>query len=206
MSTSTLRAAFLKPLYTQSLREWPLLGTPIAVAARFEDNSLSRAEVAGKITDLYTSLCGGAGFICGAPGWVAAPVTLPLNVTSVALLQLHMCAALATLGGFDAHSGLVRELSIRCLLGEGKGHVEQDEAAGVAKRVAIKVAERGVRTLGEQVAKTATHGALKRLPFVGGAIGSVSDIASTRRVAKAAKKAFLDVAQLPNFGADELRS
>ena len=81
----------------------------------------------------------------------------------------------------------------------GKGNLEQDEAAGVAKRIAVKVAERGVRTVGEQVAKAATHGALKRLPFVGGAIGSISDIASTRRVAEAARKAFLDVTQLPDF-------
>jgi len=199
MSTSTLRAAVLKPLYAQSLREWPVLGTPVAVAARFESDNLSQKEIATNIVDFYTSLCGGAGFLCGTPGLVAAPITLPLNVATVALLQLHMCAALATLGGYDAHTGLVRELSIRCLLGEGRGELEQDEAAGVAKRIAVKVAERGVRTVGEQAAKAATHGALKRLPFVGGAIGSVSDIASTRRVAEAARKAFLDVAQLPTF-------
>lgn len=200
---SPLRAALLKPLYEQALREWPLLGTPVAVAARFENASASKREMAGNVTDFYTSLCGGAGFVFGVPGLVAAPVTLPLNVTSVALLQLHMCAALATLGGFDAHSGAVRELSIRCLLGEGKGTLEQDEAAGALGRVAVKVAERGVRTLAEQGAKVATHGALKRLPFVGGVLGSVSDIRSTRRVAEAAQKAFLEVAQVPELSEDE---
>ena len=179
------------------------MGTPVAVAARFEDANASQDETAAKMVDFYASLCGTAGFACGAPGLVAAPVTLPLNVASVALLQLHMCAALATLGGFDAHSSAVREISVRGLLGEGKGMLEQDEAAGVAKRVAIKVAERGVRTLGEQGAKALTHGALRRLPFLGGAIGSASDVASTYRVAKAARKAFLNVAQLPDFQIEE---
>lgn len=192
MSTSILRAAVLRPLYTQAVREWPVLGTPVAVAARFED--VSQDERAERLTALYTSLCGTTGFICGVPGLLAVPLTLPLNVTGTALLQLHMCAAFATLGGFDVHSPGVRERSIRCLLGDSNATRERDEVEGIAKRVALKVAERGVRTLGESLLKGATHGVVRRLPLVGGAIGGTSDALSTRRVAMAAKAAFLDTA------------
>ena len=191
MPTSILRAALLKPLYAQALREWPLLGTPVAVAARYDRSGLSQTEAADELITYYTSLGGGAGFIFGAPGLVLAPVTLPVNIASVALLQLHMCAALATLGGFDAHSQAARELSIRCLLGEGNATVEQDEAKGVLWRVAAKAAERGVRTLGEQVVRRASHGVVRRLPFIGGLIGGMSDAVATRRVGEAARKAFL---------------
>ena len=194
---NTLHAALLKPLYSQAIREWPFLGTPVAVAARFEDASKDKSKVAERIVELYLSLCGSAGFACGVPGLMAVPVTLPANVVSVAFLQLHMCAALATLGGFDVHNAAVREMSIRCLLGDSKATRERDELEGVAKRLALKVAERGVRTVSEQLLKDASKLVLRRIPLVGGAVGCTSDVLTTRRVAAAARKAFLE--SVPNF-------
>ncbi len=193
---NTLNAALLKPLYSQVVREWPFLGTPVAVAARFDDEAKDSAKVAERIVEFYLSLCGSAGFVCGVPGLVAAPVTLPANIVSIAFLQLHMCAALATLGGFDARSSTVREMSIRCLLGDSKATRERDELEGVAKRVATKVAERGVRVITEQALKGASQVVLRRIPLVGGAIGCTSDVLTTRRVAAAARKAFLE--SVPN--------
>ena len=191
---STLNAALLKPLYTQTVREWPFIGTPIAVAARFEDDSKSRSEVADQIVEFYLSLCGTTGFVCGVPGLAAAPITLPTNIVGIAFLQLHMCAALATLGGFDARSSAVREMSVRCLLGDSKATRERDELEGIAKRVATKVAERGVRVATEQALKGASQVVLRRIPLVGGAIGCTSDILTTRHVAHAARRAFLESA------------
>ena len=181
----------LKPLYAQAVREWPLLGTPVAVAAQFENTSLTLEENAGRLIALYTSLCGATGFVCGAPGLAAAPVTLPLNITGVALLQLHMCAALATLGGFDMHNTAVREQAIRCLVGHQEVPRERAEVEEGLERVGIKMTERGVRLLGEQVAKQIGKGVTRRLPLVGGVIGSVSDSVTTRRVGKAALKTFI---------------
>ena len=191
-----LHATLLKPLYTQAVRELPFLGTPVAIAARFENAAQDKNKVADHVVEFYLSLCGSAGFACGVPGLAAVPVTLPVNVVSVAFLQLHMCAALATLGGFDIHNPTVREMSIRCLLGDSKATRERDELEGVAKRFALKVAERSVRTISEQVLKNASQVVLRRLPLVGGAIGGTSDIITTRRVAAAARKAFLE--SLPN--------
>ena len=192
MGHTTLNAALLKPLYTQTVREWPFLGTPVAVAARFEDASKSRAEVADQMVEFYLSLCGTAGFLYGVPGLAAMPLTLPANIVSLAFLQLHMCAALATLSGFGPRSATVREMSVRCLLGDSKATRERDELEGIAKRVATKVAERGVRVATEQIFKGASQMVLRRLPFVGGAVGCTSDILTTRQVAAAARRAFLD--------------
>ena len=191
---NTIHAALLKPLYSQAVREVPFLGTPVAVAARFENAATDEAKVADHVVEFYLSLCGSAGFVCGVPGLVAAPITLPANVASVAFLQLHMCAALATLGGFDVHNSAVREMSIRCLLGDSKATRERDELEGVAKRVAIKVAERSVRLISEQALKGASKVVLRRIPLVGGAVGCTSDVLTTRRVALAARKAFLESA------------
>jgi hypothetical protein len=191
MSTSILRTALLKPLYTQAIREWPLLGTPVAVAARYQDVSTDRDEVAEHMINLYISLCGTTGFACGVPGLLAVPLTLPLNLTGVALLQLHMCAAIATLGGYDMHAASVREISIRCLVGDSSATQERSETEGTAKRMATKVAERGARLLGEQVVKRATNGVVRRLPLVGGVMSGAMDVVATQRVAEAARTAFL---------------
>ena len=189
--SNTLEMNLLKPLYAQATREWPLLGTPVAVAAQFENTSSTLEENAGHLITLYTSLSGVTGFVCGAPGLAAAPVTLPLNIAGVALLQLHMCAALATLGGFDMHNTVVREQAIRCLVGNQEVPRERAEVEEGLERVGIKMTERGVRLLSEQVAKQVGKGVTRRLPLVGGIIGSVSDSVTTRRVGKAALKTFI---------------
>lgn len=186
-----LRAALLKPLYAQAVREWPVLGTPVAVAARYQDTSPDQDEVAAQMISLYLSLCGTTGFMCGVPGLLVVPLTLPLNLTGVALLQLHMCAAIATLGGFDMHATSVREMSIRCLVGDNSATRERSEVEGTAKRMAIKAAERGARFVGEQVLKRATHGVVRRLPLVGGVVSGTLDVVATQRVADAACIAFL---------------
>ena len=102
-----------------------------------------------------------------------------------------MCAALATLGGFDMHNVAVREQAIRCLVGNQEVPRERAEVEEGLERVGVKITERGVRLLGEQVAKQLGKGVTRRLPLVGGIIGSVSDSVTTRRVGSAALKTFI---------------
>ena len=192
-----MKSALLKPLYAKAIHGLPVLGTPHDVAARFSQGAGAPATD-GLIT-LYTSLCGATGFVCGLPGFLMLPITLPANVTGVALLQLHMSAAFAVLGGEDPTSDATRDRCIACLLEKLDERGRNTEEEEVTTRTGIKLAERAVRFAAEQArrfaVKTAKGVALRRiagrLPLVGGVLGASSDAYVTVHVGDCARQTFL---------------
>jgi hypothetical protein len=194
-----MRASVLEPLYDQVLDGFPFLGTPADSAQRF-----GRASANGDdLVAWYVGLSGATGFVCGLPGLLMTPVTLPANVVGVAMLQLHLAAALAVRGGHDVHARAVRARCIHCLLEkpEGASSTEEEEVAG---RVGIKMVERGLRLVADAATTMAARSALRAagrhamrrlsqrgLPLVGGLIGGLSDGYATAYVGQRAQRAFL---------------
>lgn len=190
MKNALKRYVLLEPLYRQALGGLPGLGTPQEIGRRFQEGTATQGEAAHQLVQLYAALCGLTGFVCGLPGFLALPVTVPTNVAGVALLHLHMCAALAVLHGEDPTDPATRERCIRCVLGDMEAQAESDETKGVAERFGFKLAERGARFVAEQLVKRATGQVVRRLPLLGGILGGASDTYATERVAKAARLAF----------------
>lgn len=195
-----VKSQILKPLYNKVTRGLPGLGTPLDVARRINGGAGAREAAADRTIALYTGLGGGSGFVFGLPGFLLLPLTVPANITTVAALQLHMCAAIAALGGHDLESPETRDRCIRCLLEKLNEQGENSEDEEVASRFGVKLAERGVRFAAEQATRAVGWMArramlrkigLGRLPLVGGLLGASSDAVVTRHVGRCAKEAFL---------------
>lgn len=199
-----MRSLLLIPLYNRAVAGLPMLGTPAETAGRFLAGPGTLAERAEEMSKSHTLLCASTGFVCGLGGFITLPVTLPTNVIGVALVQLHLCAATAFMGGHDIHDRAVRDRAIACLLGRADEPTEEDEAVEVLDRSAVKIAERGIRFLAEGavglVTRAGRWGATKAvtrqlprrsLPLVGGVLGGASDAYNTGKVAEAARRAFL---------------
>lgn len=192
---STIREyVLLRPLYQRVLRGLPLLGTPQKAAAGVSGEP--QAAAADQLITRYTTLCGTTGFVTGLPGFLGQIVMLPADVAGVALLQLHLCAAIAVLSGRDPNDPAVRDLCIDCLLGEVAPHGEEDEKKEAKKRFGLRAATFGVRFAAERSLKFVTSKAARRLPILGGILGGASDVVMTRRVGHMAKQVFLEQKQL----------
>ncbi len=205
-----MKTIFLKPLYARALDGLPLLGSPAEAAGRYLARPGSLVERAEEMARRHEALSASAGFLLNLGGFLTLPVTLPTNLAGVALLQLHCCAATAYLGGHDPQDKAVRDQCFACMTGTIEAGAERDEAQEVVDRSAVKLAERGLRFVAETGIGLATRAGKwagtkvltsriprRSLPVVGGVIGGASDLFSTRRVAAAARHAFLDAPQVP---------
>ncbi len=195
-----MRSKLLKPLYKKVVDGLPGLGTPAEAAARFAKDEGSMEVYADRLIAFYTSLGGATGFVSGLPGFLLLPITLPANLVGVALVQLHMSAALAVMGGRDLGAPATQDQVIDCLLEKIGDAGRNDEEEEVVSRTATKLAEKAVRFAVEKSARLAMRATrsvalrkvgARRLPLLGGVLGAGSDAYVTAHVGRCAKAKFL---------------
>ena len=203
-----MQAYLLRTLYPKALGGLPGLGTPIEAASRARKAAPTPRAQAKSAVGAYLALSGTAGFVTNLGGWLTMPLTLPANLAGVAVLQLHLGQTVAALAGHDPSAPATRDRVIACLLGDGTPEATRTETEETVDRVGVKLAERALRTLADQVVRTTGRAAvgtakwlaerrLKRLltrgiPVVGGAIAAVSDAYSTRTVSQALLASFFN--------------
>ena len=188
-----MRRSLLRQLYDEALEGLPILDTPEAAARRVQSDAALPREAARALVRRYVLLSGATGFLCGLPGYLSMPVTIPSNLAGVALLQLHLCATLAHLSGRDPADENVRRRCITCVLdapAEATSPSPDGEREGLMRRLVGKLGERGVRFASERVVSAMSKGA-RSLPLVGGAVSGISDARSTQAVGRRAQQAFL---------------
>ena len=61
---------------------------------------------------------GAQGFVTNIGGLVTAAVTIPANITGLALIEARMIAGIAHLRGYDLDDPRVRNAILVCMLGE----------------------------------------------------------------------------------------
>lgn len=206
-----MQSTLLRPVYRRALKGIPLLGTPSDAVRSFAGGDGTLDARADRMITAYMGMGGAAGFAFGLPGILLTPITLPANVASVALIQMHMTAAVAVLGGHDLAHIKTRERCIECLLEKITDEGTNTEKKEAAARTGVKVFERGAQvafglTLGGKAARGAlVRGTvLRRVPLIGGVIGASSDAYVTAFVGRCAKRTFLaDVDVAPGRGAIE---
>ncbi|MEM6326742.1 MAG: EcsC family protein [Bacteroidota bacterium] len=194
-------------LYPRAMEGLPGLGTPEDFAARFYDDGESPRERGERLVVAHIALSSATGFASGLGGWITLPITLPANLTGVALLQVHMAASVAALAGKNPRDELTRSRVLECLIGASpnpEAGPVRDAGQETLDRIGLKLAEQGLRTAislaGDAItwgAKTAATSLAKRrllrgIPLVGGVIGALSDGFTTRQVARNALDMFLD--------------
>ena len=71
----------------------------------------------GSLVDSHVQLAGIQGFLTNIGGLVALTVTVPANISGLALLQCHMVGGIAHLRGYDLDDPRVRNAVFACMLG-----------------------------------------------------------------------------------------
>jgi len=154
--------------------------------------------------ELHVRYAGAQGFLTNLGGLVTAAVTIPANITGLALIQCRMVAAIAALRGHDLDDPRVRNAILACILGE-------DTVDSLVKRKRLPAPPMGLATApvldpgldrivaAEVASELITKVAGKRLattlgrrvPVIGGMVGLTADGFATWRVGRYAGREFL---------------
>ncbi len=182
---------------------------PLPPAARAADKQLAeqrgdRDKAVRELVENHVRFAGAQGFVTNIGGLVTAPLTIPTNVTGLALLQCRMVAGIAHLRGYDLDDPKVRNAVLVTILGEDS--VEDlvrrsklpappmamatapvhDEAldATVSREVANSIIG---RITGKRLAVTVS----RRVPLVGGVVGAGADGYATWKIGRYAERELL---------------
>lgn len=182
---------------------------PLPPAAEAADKQLAeqKGDVAKAIREVienHVRYAGAQGFVTNLGGLVTAAVTIPVNVTGLALVQSRMIAGIGHLRGYDLEDPRVRNALLVTLLGE-------DEVERLLKKRKIPAppmalatapahdpsldrivsAEVAAAMLGKVAGKQVVTTVGRRVPVVGGLVGAGSDGWSTWRIGRYADKELL---------------
>jgi EcsC protein family len=150
----------------------------------------------------YVGYAGAVGFASNVGGFITMPVTVPVNVGTVFLIQLRIIAAIAHLRGYPVKDEQVKTLAFICLTGAAWVNVLEEFGIGVGTKVAknliIKIPGAILAKINRAVGfrlvtRAGTTGSInliKFVPFVGGLVGGAFDAAVTRGICAVAKNVF----------------
>ncbi len=182
---------------------------PLPPAAKAAEKQLTeqqgdRDKAVRELVENHVRFAGAQGFVTNIGGLVTAPLTIPTNVTGLALLQCRMVAGIAHLRGYDLNDPKVRNAILVTILGEDA--VEDlvrraklpappmamatapvyDEAldATVSREVANSIIG---RITGKRLAVTVS----RRVPLVGGVVGAGADGYATWKIGRYAERELL---------------
>lgn len=145
------------------------------------------------------------GFLTNVGGLATVAVSVPANITGIALVQSHLVAGMAYLRGYRIDDPRVRNAVLMCLLGTGRVRelVRSRELPSTPMGVATAPAhdplvDDAVSTHVAQelfslaAGKRAVTLVGRRVPFVGGGIGAATDAVATGQIAAYARTQFPD--------------
>lgn len=164
------------------------------------------AELAiDSIVKQHVALAGAQGFLTNLGGLATLAVSIPANVSGVAIVQCRMVAAVAHLRGYDIEDPRVRSAILMCLLGEANTReaIEQQELPSSALAIATApvhdprldntISEKVLANLMGQVGgKRVSLLAGKKIPLVGGGVGAATDGWATWSTGSFAKTQFIN--------------
>ncbi len=182
---------------------------PLPPAARAADKQLAEQHgdverAIHEVIENHVRLAGAQGFVTNLGGLVTAAVTIPDNITGLALIQCRMIAGIAHLRGYDLHDPRVRNAILVTLLGEDAVNslVKSKKVpappmalatapahdAGLDQVVSTVVASDLItRVAGKRLATTIG----RRIPLVGGVVGMGADGFATWKVGRYADRELL---------------
>ncbi|HEX2176075.1 MAG TPA: EcsC family protein [Nocardioidaceae bacterium] len=179
-------------------------GAAAAGDKRLRENGGDVQKAIHDVIESHVRMAGVQGFLTNLGGVVTLAVTIPANVTGLAVLQCHAVATIAHLRGYDLEDPRVRNAVLACMLGEEtvnqlvKSKRLPSSPMGIAtapahdpelnQRIAVEVTQELVAKVSGKRMATAVG---RRVPVVGGGIGAASDGFSTWRVGRYADRALL---------------
>ena len=200
-----LTTAFVREALNRAIRGVGPL-PPAAAAAdkqlREQKGDVDRAI--HEVIENHVRMAGAQGFLTNLGGLVTATVTIPANITGLALLQCRMIAGIAHLRGYDLEDPRVRNAILVTLLGEDtvESLVKKKEIPAPPMALATSPASdaqtdrlvSGVvasdlvaKVLGKRLATQVG----RRVPVIGGLVGLGADGYATWKVGRYADREWL---------------
>ncbi len=175
-----------------------------AADAQLEEQHGNVEKAIHEVIENHVRYAGAQGFVTNIGGLVTMAVTVPANISGLALIECRMIAGIAHLRGYDLDDPRTRNAILVCLLGEdtvkslvkakhlpappmalatAPAHdpeVDQRISTFVARDLIAKVA-------GKRLATSVG----RRIPVVGGVVGAGADGFATWRVGRYADRELL---------------
>lgn len=182
----------------------PLPGAAAAADEQLREQKGRVEDAVHEVIENHVRYAGAQGFVTNLGGLVATAVTLPANITGLALIQCRMVAGIAHLRGYDLDDPNVRNAVLITMLGEEAvtslvkkkklpappmavatapaydAHLDRIISAEVAAELITRVA-------GKKLATTIG----RRVPVVGGLVGAGADGYATWKVGRYADRELL---------------
>lgn len=182
----------------------PLPGAAAAADKQLAKHAGDREKAIDGILEQHVRYAAGQGFVTNLGGLVTMAVTVPANISGLAMLECRMVAAIMSLRGYDLADPRTRAAVLTCLLGEDRlGHlIKRKKLPGtpmaiatapvpdesLARLVANEVANELItQAAGKRLATTVG----RRVPVIGGAVGAGSDGWTTWKIGRYAEREFL---------------
>ena len=182
----------------------PLPGAATAAEKHLNDHDGDVELAVRHVIDTHVRLAGIGGFATNIGGLVTQAITLPANITGMAIIQCRMVASIAHLRGYDLTDPRVRNAILLTLLNEEKVSRQIQEKNIPAPPMAIATAPAYDRAVDDLVAaevaqelmsrvagKRLVSMVAKRIPLVGGVVGAGSDGWMTYQIGRYASRELL---------------
>src|SRR3954454_19489528 len=157
-----------------------------------------------EVIENHVRYAGAQGFLTNIGGLVTMAVTVPVNLSGLALIQCRMVAGIAHLRGYDLDDPRSRDAILACLLGEERllrmmktgalpGTPMEIASAPVHdpaldQLLAVEVSSELIaRATGKRLAATV----VRRVPVVGGVVGASTDAYITWKIGRYVDREFL---------------
>ncbi len=199
---SGMAAGFVRQAFDRAVDGFgPLLGAAEAADKRLAEHEGDVDKAIRSLIDSHVRFAGVEGFLTNIGGLVTMTVTLPVNISGLALLQCHLVAGIAHVRGYDLADPRVRNAVIACMLGEDtvKSLVKKKKlpsspmAIATAPAVDLDLdqrlaAEVTAELMGRVAGKRTIAVVGRRVPVIGGGVGAVTDGYATYRIGRYAAK------------------
>jgi len=143
-----------------------------------------------------------SGFVTGLGGVMTLPVAIPVNLASVLYFQIRMVGAIALINGYDLRSDQVQTCAYACIAGSMVSDLAKEAGVQTSTKIANtlvrKIPGAALRRINKRVGfrlvtKFGAKGSInliRMVPFAGGLVGAALDVATTKLIAKTARKTF----------------
>jgi len=179
----------------------PLPPAAAAAEAQLREQHGDVERAVHEVIENHVRYAGGQGFLTNVGGLTTAALTIPANITGLALIQCRLVAGIAHLRGYDLTDRRVHNAILACMLGEDSvkllvkrrripappmaiataptydPHLDSVMAAEVTSELLTRVA-------GKRVATTVS----RRVPVVGGIVGASADAFATWQIGRYADR------------------
>ena len=196
--TPNLTAGFVHQALDKAIKGvGPLDGAALAAEKQLEEQQGDSDKAIHEVIENNVRLAGAQGFVTNLGGLVTMTVTVPANISGLALIQARMVAGIAHLRGYDLADKRVRNAVLASMLGEERvlGLIRRKKLPGTPMALATApvhdpnldtimanevASELLTRIAGKRLATTVG----RKVPVVGGLVGAGTDAFATWQIGR----------------------